>query len=460
MNRRRRSFLRGSSALGAGWLAGRSAAAQHHHAEPRPRAGDAGPVGVVTPDVKRLPWTMEGGVKVFHLTAEVVKQEIMPASHMGPAKVLTVWGYNGSVPGPMIEANEGDRVRVVLHNQLPEPTTIHWHGLEVPVEMDGTPFISQPPIEPGGSFAYEFTLHQNGTFFYHSHGAMQEMLGMIGLFVIHPRRPHAPRVDKDFGFIMQGWAVLPNNPVPNTFGMEFNWLTLNGKAAPATTPLIIRQGERVRIRLVNLGMDHHPIHLHGHQFYVTGTEGGRIPEAGWYPGNTVLVGVAQARDIEFEAKYAGDWMLHCHLPHHMMNQMVSMVGPMAHAGHGLQTGKGMEEGMGIVRRGGALSEELGPGLGRGLGLAADADRQVSNLIGPQLSAEQKKRVPGYPQDDMMMMDLDAAVAKPETHGLAKGWTASMMGMMSLVRVLPPEKYEEVMARVKAGRTDKPPAHHH
>jgi len=116
--------------------------------------------------------------------------------------------------------------------------------------------------------------------------------------------------------------------------------------------------------------------------------------------------------------------------------------------------------MGIVRRGGALSEELGPGLGRGLGLAADADRQVSNLIGPQLSAEQKKRVPGYPQDDMMMMDLDAAVAKPETHGLAKGWTASMMGMMSLVRVLPPEKYEEVMARVKAGRTDKPPAHHH
>jgi hypothetical protein len=272
---------------------------------------------------------------------------------------------------------------------------------------------------------------------------------------------------------------------------------MNGKAAPATTPLIIKQGERVRIRLVNLGMDHHPIHLHGVQFYVTGTEGGRIPESAWYPGNTVLVGVAQARDIEFEAKYIGDWMLHCHLPHHMMNQMVSMVGPMMMShGAGSQTGKGMQEGMGVVRRGHALSEELGPGFGRGMGMTTQ-ERNVSNVVGavsapisaqtgalyacsmhPEvvsdkpgncpkcgmalvnkqssgvaLTEAEKKSTPGYPQDMMMIVDDD--VARPETYGLAPGWTASMMGMMTLVRVLPEDKYNDIMARVKAGKTEKP-----
>ena len=458
-------------------------------------------VPVVTPDVPKLPFTVENGVKVFRLTAEVVECEFVPASHMGPARKVNAWGYNGSVPGPAIEVNEGDRVRVIFTNKLPEATTVHWHGLEIPIEMDGTPNISQPMIEPGGTFTYEFTLHQNGTFFYHSHGAMQEMLGMIGMFIIHPKTPHTPRVDKDYGIILQEWALLPNNNTPNTLAMEFNWLTMNGKSAPATTPLIVKQGERVRLRLVNLGMDHHPIHLHGHQFYVTGTEGGRIPEAGWYPGNTVLVGVAQARDVEFVAKYTGDWMLHCHMPHHMMNQMVSMVGPMmmSHAS-GSQTGKGMAEGMGVVRQGHALSDDLGPGFGRGMGMTT-AEKNVSNLVGqtqpaaqgeiyacpmhPEvtsdkpgkcpkcgmtlvkkqsaaaLSEEDRKRVPGYPQDMMMVMDEE--VAKPETWGLAPGWTASMMGMMTLVRVLPEEKYNEVMARVKAGKTEKPqsaPGHKH
>jgi hypothetical protein len=170
--------------------------------------------------------------------------------------------------------------------------------------------------------------------------------------------------------------------------MEFNWLTFNGKSGPATTPMIVKQGERVRIRLINIGMDHHPIHLHGHQFVVTGTEGGRGPVEGWVNQNTVLVGVAQARDIEFEAKYVGDWMLHCHLPHHMMNQMVSMVGPISHGahGHGLGTGAGMEEGMGMLTQGNALSEEFGPSMGRGLGLAADADRATSNLVAQGPSA--------------------------------------------------------------------------
>jgi FtsP/CotA-like multicopper oxidase with cupredoxin domain len=188
------------------------------------------------------------------------------------------------------------------------------------------PGISQDLIPPGGTFVYEFTLHQNGTFFYHSHMAMQEMMGLIGLFIIHPRRVHMPRVDRDFGIVLQEWAILPNNTIPNSLAMEFNWLTINGKAGPATTPMLCKIGERVRIRIVNLGMDHHPMHIHGHQFQITGTEGGRVRTTAVEPGNTVLVGVAQARDIELVANNPGDWHFHCHLPHHMMNQMASMVG--------------------------------------------------------------------------------------------------------------------------------------
>jgi hypothetical protein len=190
--------------------------------------------------------------------------------------------------------------------------------------------------------------------------------------------------------------------------------------------------------------------------------------------------VAQARDIEFDAIHPGDWMLHCHLPHHMMNNMVSMVGPMAEMGHGMHTGMGMEEGMGIVREGNAMSENLGPGMGRGMGVTADRERATTNAVGPQqmsgrqtpaqqdmsghkMSGQQmagdtemqaKKLVPGYPQDDMMMMAMDDAVAKPENNGLAPSWSAALQGMMSLIRVLPPDKYEQVMAAVKEGRTEK------
>ena len=286
---------------------------------------------------------------------------------------------------------------------------------------------------------------------------------MIGLFIIHPKKPNTPHCHKDFGLILQEWALLPNNPVPNSLAMEFNWLTINGKAGPDTTPMIVKQGERVRIRMVNLGMDHHPMHVHGNQFYVTGTEGGRIPETGWFPGNTVLVGVAQARDIEFDAIYPGEWMLHCHLPHHMMNQMVSMVGPMGQAGHGVQSGGGMEEGMGIVRQGTALSEDLAPKFGRGMGDTTEKERNTSNLVGPnaqqgQMNMQQeaaKKRVPGYPQDMVMIMDKE--VAKPHTYGLPPGWTAAMMGMMTLIRVLPPNMYDEVQRRIREGIIEAPVA---
>ena len=324
----RRKFFQNALGLGAGlFSATRVASARPPGSQVS--APEGPPVAVQSPDLKDLPFTLDNGVKVFHLIAEPVKRKIVPN------KTIDVWGYNGSAPGPAIQITQGDRVRIVVDNHLPEPTSMHWHGFEIPHSMDGGPGISQDPILPGGRFVYEFTLHQAGTFFYHSHMAMQEMMGMLGAFIMHPKIPDSPRVDKDFVLLLQEYAVLPNSTVPNTMNMVFNWLLINGKSGPAITPLIVRLGDRVRIRLINLGMDHHPMHIHGHTFYVTGTEGGRIPQAAWQPGNTELVAVAQARDIEFVANNPGDWMIHCHLPHHMMNQMASVAGPMTRLGSGM-----------------------------------------------------------------------------------------------------------------------------
>jgi len=481
----RRSFFRSVFGTGAAAVAlSRVARAQPANKTQPSNSGAA--VAVVTPDVADLPFTMDGGVKIFQLTAEPVKQMIIPG------RTFDLWGFNGSAPGPTIQANEGDRIRIVFENHLPEPTGIHWHGLELPIEMDGVPGIGQKPIMPGERFVYEFPLNQNGTFFYHSHMAMQEMVGMLGGFVIHPKMSYTPRVDKDYLIALQEYAVLPSSTIPNSMNMEFNWLTFNGKAGPASTPLIIQQGERVRIRVINLGMDHHPIHLHGFTFWETGREGARQPEAIWPRGNTVLVGVAQARDIEFVADRTGDWMFHCHLPHHMMNQMASNVGPMTRLGQGMQGGASMEEAMGMLREGNATADNKAPSLGRGLGVGSRSDMARSN--GPLSQSEAGKamagmpgmdhskmagmdhgampgmsmpelpknanQVPLFPQDAFMespMMAMDKEVDKPETYGLPPGWSGFVGGMMTLVRVLPPDQYEKIMdlkAKQRAQQTQE------
>ena len=384
-------------------------------------------VSVQTPDVPMLPHDLDNGVKVFHLVAEPVKRKILPY------KTMDVWGYNGTCPGPTMQVVEGDRVRIIVDNHLPESTSMHWHGFEIPIGMDGMPYISQKPIPPGGRFVYEFDLHQAGTFFYHSHGAMQEMMGMIGLFIMHPKKPYQPKVDHDFGIILQEWAILPGSTVPNTANMEFNWLTFNGVAAPMTTPLLVRLGSRVRIRLVNLGMDHHPIHLHGNTFYVTGTEGGRVPQVAWMPANTVLVGVAQARDIEFEARYPGDWMIHCHLPHHMMNSMSDLLGERMITTVDLEDSK-------------ALSQM------QTLANAVKVEHVHHAPIAPDANS-----VPGFPQDAFMEMGMDKAVGvdKPENDGLPFNWSAGMMGMMTLARVLPDEKYNQILEMKTSGAHSTP-----
>ncbi len=456
----RRSFLRSMASI-AGAASARPAYAQHVHPAPpassEPRAAPPPPippyefgpgiVPVVSPDVPSMPWRLENGVKVFDIRVEHVRTELVPG------RVMDGWGFNGSIPGPTIQVTEGDRVRLNVENLLPEPFSMHWHGLEIPNEMDGMPGISQDAIPPNGRFVYEFTLKQNGTFFYHSHMAMQEMMGLIGLFIIHPRRAHAPRVDRDFGIILQEWALLPNNTIPNSLAMEFNWLTLNGKAGPATTPLLVKLGERVRIRVVNLGMDHHPMHLHGHQFYVTGTEAGRIQTTAVVPENTVLVGVAQARDIEFVATNPGDWHFHCHLPHHMMNQMASMVGPMMMSHANAPRPGAMDAGMGI-HEGHALADAAAPAFGRTVNIGADSARSVANvplaplpetaLPAPGVGAAPNAGMyPGYPQD--MFMVMDEMVTKPETYGLRPGWSGGTMGMMTIVRILDPDLFDKIQA---------------
>ena len=428
----RRDFLRNGTLAAAGIVAtGAAADAQEKakepdgHDYPRDHAGPGGPVGsptdrgklvpglrgamespvlVETPDLPQLPFQMVNGIKEFHLTAEPVKRELLPGNAMH------FWGYNGGMPGPTIQVTEGDRIRIVLHNKLPEETTLHLHGLELPIAMDGIQFLTQDPIEPGGTFAYEMTVHQTGTFFYHPHYPMQEAIGMVGLLIIHPKKAYTPVVDQDFALIAQEFTIRPATDIPQTIGDAFNWFTFNGRSGPYGTPMVMRLGNRVRIRMVNFSsMSHHPIHFHGHTAWITGTEGGRIPESAWIPTNNILVGVAQVREVEFVANNPGDWMFHCHMFHHNMNHMISGVGP------------------------------------------GSRDQARNGMMDPRY------RVPGFPQDTGMMAPMSAAEMEaynknPLTRGLRPGWPMSTMGLMTMFRVLPPDLYD----RVKSGKGEVKP----
>jgi FtsP/CotA-like multicopper oxidase with cupredoxin domain len=421
----RRDFLRDGTLATAGFVAAngvsqaRDAAQSRDQGFPRDHPGVGGPIGsatdrgklvpglraateppvlVETPDLpNNLPWKMVKGAKEFHLHAHPVKRELLPGAFMNH------WGYNGTMPGPTIQVTEDDRVRIVLHNELPEPTTLHLHGLELPVAMDGIPFLTQDPIKPGDTFVYELTVHQTGTYFYHPHFAMQEAIGMVGLFIIHPRSAYQPVVDQDFALISQEFRILSASDTPATALMDFNWLTFNGRCGPYVTPLVVRLGHRVRIRILNFSTaDHHPIHFHGHTGWITGADGGRIPETAWIPTNNILVGVAQVREVEFIANNPGDWVMHCHMFHHMMNHMVSGVGPGS--------------------RGMATGEQEDP----------------------------RYKVPAFPQGTGMMAEMSPAeMAKikknPLTRGMRSMWPMGVHGLMTVIRVLPPDLYEKVVS---------------
>lgn len=264
-----------------------------------------------------LPWRMKDGVKEFHLVAEPVVREIAPGMN------ARLWGYNGQSPGPTIEAVEGDRVRIFVTNKLPEVTSVHWHGILLPSGMDGVTGLTQPPIPVGKTWMYEFVLQRPGTHMYHPHAdeMVQMAMGMMGLFIIHPKDVRQHRVDRDFGFILNAYDIEPGSATPRVNTMlDFNLWTWNSRAFPGIEPLVARTGERVRIRIGNLTMTNHPIHMHGPHFEVTGTDGGWVPKSARWPEVTTDVAVGQMRAIEFNA-VAGDWAIHCHKSHHTMNAM-------------------------------------------------------------------------------------------------------------------------------------------
>ncbi len=374
------------------------------------RKPEDGPAPFEAPDLDKLPFVMKDGVKEFHLVPQSVEQEFLPGYKMN------VWGFNGSTPGPTIEVTQGDRVRIIVTNELPEETTVHWHGFELPVQYDGSHTLTQNPIKPGQTFVYEFDIHEYGTFWYHTHVAMQETHGMVGWMIVHPAKPVGPPVDRDFGLLFQNFAILPNQTVNDSWSMDWNWHTINGRSGPYATPLVVKHGERVRVRIMDFSpVQHHPIHLHGHTFWVTGHEGARMPSSAWVPRNTELIAVAQASDFEFIANNPGDWMFHCHMTHHMMNHMVKDVGP-----HIRQTD--------------------------------NVDQYLANLDSrPAVRMTHDDpgfAVPGYPQGmkgmDMSDEFMKAIWSRREFMGMRATAAMSLMGLMTTMRVLPEDLYHRVM----------------
>ena len=333
----RRQFLAGGVALVGATLAERASAAPD--IQSRASTETASPLWlssgkpyqpVVTPNGWTLAPTLKNGVKEFHLVAEAVKREF------APGMTVNCWGYNGGTPGPTLEAVEGERVRIYVTNKLPEHTSIHWHGMRVPNGMDGVGGLTQPHIPPGKTFVYEFVLKRSGTFMYHPHSddMLQTAMGMMGFFIVHPKNSKEHPVDRDFCIMLHNWDVEAGTATPKASTMtEFNLWSFNSRVFPGTAPMAVRRNDRVRIRIGNLSMHDHPIHLHGYDFWTTGTDGGWVPKTAQVPEITINVPVGAMRAIEFVADEPGDWAFHCHKMHHAMNAM----------GHGIPNMHGVDQ---------------------------------------------------------------------------------------------------------------------
>lgn len=295
----------------------------------------------------------QGELREFHLTA-------MPAPwEIAPGLVVDGWTYNGQVPGPELQVREGDLVRIVLTNQLPVPTTIHWHGIDVPNAMDGVPGLTQEPVEPGESFVYEFPATNPGTRIYHSHQDVnaQMELGLYGALIVEHLDDPNGRFDRDYTILLDekaldftpdvalGKASLRNTETGNGRGgaFDFDLFLMNGKAGTEIPPIELAQGERVRLRLVNVGHLLHSMHTHGHSFKIIATDGNPVPPAGQWIKDTVTLGPGERYDIEFVGHNPGVWLFHCHMPNHGENGMMTTInyegvappveGGGGHAGH-------------------------------------------------------------------------------------------------------------------------------
>ena len=263
---------------------------------------------------RQINYTVKNGTKEFVVVAKPIKWEIQPFND------VYSWAYNGQVPGPEIRVVEGDRVRIVLKNELPESTTIHFHGVELPNSMDGVPGLTQDPVQPNGTFVYEFTANHAGSFMYHSHTNTQKQveLGLYGPFMVEPKNYAKP--DKEFVLMLSELSLSSNGTNNALFGHvhenQFNYYLINGKVFPATEELSVRQNDSVKIRLMNIGSMSHPVHLHGHSFKIIATDGND------YDGpvkDTLSIAPGERYDVLFNATNPGNWMLHCHVFGHSTN---------------------------------------------------------------------------------------------------------------------------------------------
>ena len=282
----------------------------------------AAPVLPETPSVPTDLGTLNGTVRSFNLTAEQFTQQIANF----PIKTAQVWGYNGSTPGPTLIAYEGETVRVTVTNTLPVPTTVHFHGMHEPNQDDGVAGISQPdPIQPGQTFTYEFTPGHQGTFAYHSHtsSAVQELRGLDGFFLILPRdEPAGTGVTRDFAMTLQQFAPPGEGGLVDPFppGGDFPFSTINGKTGEASGgPITVTVGDTVRIRLYNASQLSHSMHLHGMDFTEVARNGHPSPPV---TETTVNVAPGEFVDIQFTVTTPGNWIFHCHFPHHTSNMML------------------------------------------------------------------------------------------------------------------------------------------
>jgi FtsP/CotA-like multicopper oxidase with cupredoxin domain len=268
--------------------------------------------------------TMQDGVKEFELTTRVVRWHILPDVEVG------AYAYNGQVPGPMIRVRPDDRVRMRVRNELPEATTVHWHGFILPIEQDGVPELSQPPIPPGGEHVYKFDVPDTpGTYFYHTHFSAdrQQPLGLYGALIIdEPAKPSD--IAREHVITLDEWTVIGSETYPamQLADMLPNYFTFNGKSYPATETVRAKVGDRILFRLIGSGQFIHPIHIHGGPFEIVATDGNPVPPAARLTKDTVLVGPGERYDVVWTARNPGKWLLHCHINHHTTNDGVEVDG--------------------------------------------------------------------------------------------------------------------------------------
>jgi uncharacterized cupredoxin-like copper-binding protein len=249
-----------------------------------------------------VPEVLADGTKVFELTAAITPWEVSPGN------VVDAWTYNGMVPGPIIRGEVGDRVRIVLHNETPANSDIHFHGIQVPNDMDGVAPLTQPNVPSGESYTYEFTLQEEAVGMYHAHAHAEHSVvnGMLGAFLVGdmplPERyvPAGTTIDHELPMIVNDAGVIG--------------LSLNGKSFPATAPLVVEQGDWVEVHYMNEGLQTHPMHLHGMDQLVIAKDGEPLDAPYW--ADTINVAPGERYTVVFQATEPGVWVWHCHILTH------------------------------------------------------------------------------------------------------------------------------------------------